>query len=321
MPLTEPAAKRTAHDRVRDCLNNRYPGATRNTVMVREFLQRICGRHIDLGLGDADLADKLCSDDNARFWQQLSEVLLGHELLEAGLALTPSRNGPDFVFERDGLKIWIEVICPLPTGIPGEWLAPPAGKAFNYPHEAILLRWTAAIKEKAEKLLGNSGTGQRGYLDKGTVGKKDVYVIAVNACLLRGPYFPSITGISQCPYAVEAAFSVGPLTLRIDRTTLKSVGSEHQHRPFIKKSNGADVPAYTFLDPAFRAVSAIWATDVTDAWVFGNGKPMAVVHNPEAINPLPVGLLPCYDEFIATPAPKDEYELGQRPGRLKQATG
>jgi len=83
------------------------------------------------------------------------------------------------------------------------------------PHEAMLLRWTAAVKEKAEKLLGNSVSGVKGYLQKGLAGTNDIYVVAVNARLLRGPNFASVTGISQFPFAAEAVFAIGPYAVNI----------------------------------------------------------------------------------------------------------
>jgi hypothetical protein len=302
---------------VHDCLLARYPGSFHRRVAVREFLTRICARHIESGLGDPNLAAELCSKDDARYWQRLSEVLLANEILDVGLALTPSRKGPDFLIEVDGRKVWIEVICPQPTGVPEDWLAQPTGQAVGFPHEALLLRWTAAIKEKAEKLLGNPTTATRGYVDKRIVNANDAYVIAVNARLLRGPHFATITGISQFPFAVEAAFAVGPITIIINRDTMAQAGSGHAHRPVIQKPNGSAVPAYTFLDTAFRPVSAIWATDVDETWVIGNMKPMAVIHNPIAVNPIPPGLLPAHDEFIATPD-GNEYVLERRDGRLIQ---
>ena len=78
---------------------------------------------------------------------------------------------------------------PMPTGLSQDWLNPVPGEGGFVPHEAILLRWTAAIKEKAEKLLGNEKTGARGYLAKKVVGEGDAYVIAVNARMLRGGVF------------------------------------------------------------------------------------------------------------------------------------
>lgn len=302
---------------VRKCLAERYTGDFHRIVAVREFLEGACLRHITLGLGDPDLPQKVCSPDESVYWQQLSEILLAYELLEAGITLLPLRTGPDFLIEHDGQRIWIEVICPRPEGIPSDWLERPSGKAISMPHEAMLLRWTAAIKEKAEKLLGKPESGRRGYLEKGIVAASDVYVIAVNARLLRGPHFASITGISQFPFAAEAVFAIGPYAVTIDRDRLEIVDSQHQHRPTIAKPNGARVPAYTFLDPAFRPVSAIWATDVDETWIIGNVKAMAVVHNPEAANPLPERFLPAHDEYSATPVGPDQYRLDQRPGRLR----
>lgn len=303
---------------IRRHIAERHPGDFHRTVAVREFLERACRRHLDLDLGDADLAQKFCSGDESRYWQQLSEVLLAHELLEVGVNLTPSHEGPDFLIEHGERQIWIEVICPRPEGIPAEWLGPPTGKAISMPHEAMLLRWTAAIKEKAEKLLGNVQLGIKGYIEKAVVGANDAYVIAINARLLRGRGFASVTGISQFPFAAEAVFAIGPYAVRIDRQTLEMVGGGHQHRSTIKKPNGAQVPAYTFLDPAFRPISAIWATDIDETWVIGNAKALAVVHNPEATNPLPVGLLPAHDEYVATPDGPDEYRLDRIAGLLRR---
>jgi hypothetical protein len=298
-------------------LLSRYPGDFHRTVAVREFVERVCLRHIELGLADSNFESNLCSGDDARYWQRLSEALLAHELLDANLNLRPSRHGPDFLIQHEGRNIWIEVICPEPTGVPSDWLQSDPGVVTTFPHEAILLRWTAAIKEKAEKLLGNPDNGNVGYVGKGVVAADDPYVIAINGRRLRGKYFSSITGISQFPFAVEAVFAVGPFAIQIDRRTLKAIGSEHQHRPVIQKPNGSEVPAYTFLDPAFRPISAIWATDVDETWAIGNGKSMAVVHNPNAANPIALGLLPAYWDYVALENGNNEYSLERRPGRLK----
>jgi type I restriction enzyme S subunit len=296
----------------------RYPSTFHRSVAVRTFIRDVCVQHIERDLGDANFAAELCAGVDTRYWQRLSEALFSNELLAAGLPVRSARHGPDFLLEVDGHRIWIEVICPQPTGIPQDWLAPPAGQAVGFPHEAVLLRWTAAIKEKAEKLLGNPATGAKGYVEKGIVAPEDSYVIAINGRPLRGPHFASITGISQLPSAVEAAFAIGPMTLTIELNTNQAVGSGHQHRPIIRKPNGAAVPAYSFLDPAFAPVSAIWATDLDATWIIGNAKPMAVVHNPGAARPVPLALLPAQEEYTATPNGPDEYALERRPGRLAQ---
>ena len=79
------------------------------------------------------------------------------------------------------------------------------------------------------------------------------------------------------------------------------------------------MPADTFLDPRFRHISAIFAADINDNWIIGNGKPTAIIHNPNAVNPLPEGLLPAVWEYVAVDI-GDGYELERRPGRLNSGS-
>ncbi len=140
---------------IKQHLLSRYPGDFHRTVAVREFVERICLRHIELGLSDSNFESNLCSGDDARYWQRLSEALLSNELLEGALDLRPSRKGPDFLIQHEGRNIWIEVICPEPTGVPADWLESSSGRATSLPHEAILLRWTV------RSIAGLTGTGSR----------------------------------------------------------------------------------------------------------------------------------------------------------------
>jgi type I restriction enzyme S subunit len=246
----------------------------------------------------------------------VSEAIVGHELRAVGLPLTPSCNGPDFLIEQDGRRTWVEVMCPEPTGIPTQWLQPKMGEAGKVPHEAILLRWTAAIKEKSEKLLGNPKKKIRGYLSDGIVGEADSYVIAINGRLLRGPAFASVTGVSQWPYAVEATLAVGPYAVKINRETLEQTGGGHTHRDRLPKPKGEAVPADTFFDSRFQHISAILAVDLDGSYVIGNVKPMEVVHNPGAKNPVAPGILPAFREYVAVEHDDVSYDLCRLEGRL-----
>jgi len=193
------------------------------------------------------------------------------------------------------------VVCPQPANIPVNWLDLRPGVAFEFPHVEILLRWTSAIKAKAERLLGSADGTVRGYLDSGVVSPEDAYVIVVNGCRLRNGPFSALFGISQFPFAAEAVFPIGPYQVHISRDTLQVVDSGHQHRPFVQNRNGAQVPANTFLDPRFKPVSAIWAVDLNGSSVLGGSEPMVVVHNPHAGSPVSVGFLPADAEYVATP--------------------
>ena len=134
---------------------------------------------------------------------------------------------------------------------------------------------------------------------------------------VRNSTFPTLIGISKSPFAVEAVFAVGPYQISFNRNTLEQTGTGYQHRPLISKRKGAPVPAYTFLDERFQSISAIWAVDVDGTSANGNSEPMDVVHNPNANNPIPIGLLPAHDEYVATSIGTEEFKLNRVEGRLK----
>lgn len=292
----------------------RYPLDVEGNRLMRELGPKLCRDFLIKGLGDINSESRLCSQDNNSFWQQFSEVVLADQMEKVSLSLSRQSAGPDFLIEHQQKRIWVEVICPTPVGVPMDWLNPPNCQAYSLPHEALLLRWTSAIKEKAEKLIGKPGIPQSGYLHKGYVGEDDAYVIAINARLLRAGW-PQIEGISQWPFAVEATFSVGPYALTLDKNSLDVVDRGHQHRPIIPKPNGATVPADTFHDPRFAPISAVWATDFDECLVIGKPQPMVVVHNPAARNPLERNILPAFNEYVALKGVTD-YTLERCEGRL-----
>lgn len=291
-------------------IRQRYPrNDTRSVAYCRELI-RVCNEFVARGLADSKFAKELTSGQNSKFWACVSEALLADRLRDKDfLERSVVGEGPDFLIGNGKMKIWIEVICPEPIGIPAGWLSFEEGGIRDVPHVDILLRWTAAIKEKAEKLIGNTNGTFAGYLKKRVVASNEAYVIAVNGCQLRNGPFSALYGISQFPFAAEAVFPIGPIQLRINRETGEVVDQGYQDRPYIINRNNAPVPAYTFLDPRFAPISAIWAVDLNGGSVIGNSEPMAVIHNPNALNPIPVGFLPADDEYVATPSGEDQYLL------------
>lgn len=281
-------------------LEKRFPGNHSRTIAVREHIRKAVVEFVDSGLADSKFVSELTSGSDQKFSACVSEALIAARLRDKQFGMRKTVGaGPDFLVMDGSRKVWIEVICPEPISVPPDWLDPKAGEAINFPHEAILLRWTSAIKAKAEMLVGSEDGTRMGYLNSGVVDREDAYVIAVNGCQLRSGPFPALFGISQFPFAAEAVFPVGPYQLRIDRDTLKIVDRGHQHRPFVLNRNRAKVPALVFLDPRFNAVSAIWALDLNGGSAIGNSEPSAVVHNPNALNPVPMGFLPADHEYAA----------------------
>ncbi|MBI5187313.1 MAG: hypothetical protein HZA01_16525 [Nitrospinae bacterium] len=281
-------------------IHQRYPISGRQELYAAK-LAGSCQTFVDSGLADPKFTDELVSGSDSKFWSCVSEALLAERLKDKTF---PTRSkpghGPDLLVLNGDRKVWIESICPEPVGLPDAWLNIQPGTVGDFPHQAILLRWTSAVKEKAEKLLGSSDGQIAGYLSKGVVAPADAYVIAVNGCRLRHGPFSALLGISQFPFAAEAVFPIGPYQLHINRETLKVVARGHQVRFHIEKPNKALVPTSMFLDPHFAAVSAIWAVELDGSSVVGNQERSVAVHNPLARNnPVPVGFLKADDEYVA----------------------
>jgi hypothetical protein len=57
--------------------------------------------------------------------------------------------------------------------------------------------------------------------------------------------------------------------------------------------------------------------DLDGTSAIGNPEPMAVIHNPNAVNPIPIGFLPAHDEYVAKPIGTEEFELNRIEGCLK----
>lgn len=291
-------------------LEQKYPG-TEQRETFRAEIMRVCSAFVSSGMADAKFESEITSGADGKFWSCLSEALIFEQIKDKSF---PSRAhigvGPDFLITDGNRRIWIEVICPEPSGIPKDWIEIQFDKGGSVPHNEILLRWTSAFKEKEQKLSGRPNSQSLGYLAEGIVSTDDSYVIAINGCQLRHGPFSALTGISQFPYAAESVFPIGPYQIRIDRETLKSVGSGHQERFFIPKPNGATVPTHAFLDPAYKMISAIWAVDFNGCGAIGNHQPSAIIHNPCAANPIPVGFLPASEEFHALPSGEDCWTFG-----------
>lgn len=292
-----PPGNRGVEQRILRSIQEHLPGEGARVNAVRGRLADALVDFVGSGLADSKFVDELRQGER-KFWAGVSEALVAARLHSKEFPRRSIGKGPDFLVMDGASRVWIEVVCPEPMGVPGEWTRPEPNVVHTFPHEEILLRWTAAIQQKVGKLIGDEENP--GYLGKGIVAYDDAYVIAVNACRLRSGPFSYLEGISGFPFALEAVFPVGPRELTLDVNSMRTVGQGHAYRPFVVKANGSRVEALTFLDPRSSAVSAIWALDLDGGSAIGNREPSAVIHNPLAKNPVARGFLPADEEYVAT---------------------
>lgn len=285
---------------------------------AQEYYLRLWRAFSDGGLGDKNFVQEFTSGEEGRFEERAWEMILARRLASCGHKLASKDAGPDFCMTFDDRKTWVEAVVPSPTGIPPEWLVAPrldgTAEATQVPFEAMLLRWTAALKEKWEKLEGrrftDKATGEErtvpGYRAAGIVTDQDVYIIAVDPCRLTAN-LPVDEGASRLPFAVETVFPVGPWAIPVD-TDGRFGKAFRTVRYSIKNANKADVPTDSFLNPAYAGVSAL----VGASTVFARAEDLwlTVVHNPTARNPLPHGLFgPAATEWVPERVSADEYKI------------
>src|SRR5258708_6462372 len=107
----------------------------------------------DLELPNSDFLSEFTNGRKPSLAHRTWEMLLARHLAELGHKVTRPDGGPDFRFSLDGVTVCVEAVSPEPKGLPADWLDPNFRGVGDFPHEAILLRWTTAVDAKWKKLL------------------------------------------------------------------------------------------------------------------------------------------------------------------------
>lgn len=263
---------------VRACICQHFP----LSVRTRNYYLKLWESHLASGLASRHFVSEITAGSPEKFRQRLWEMALGSHLQACGHKLTSRPEGePDFKLSADGRTVWVEAISPTPgPDIPLHWTshAHPGPSVGDVPNREMLLRWTAAFKEKAQK--GD------GYLKKGIIGPDDAYVIAIDGSQLCK--FPQSHGISQLPFVVESVFAVGSIAYEIERSTGKVLRAVQSEQHYVENRNNAQVAKLSFLLPDCTFVSAVlgcYSTVYDDALL-----PTQIAYNPMAKIPLIPGV-------------------------------
>lgn len=226
-------------------------------------------------------------DARNHFLQRYWEMYLTVALMANGS--TPIRSGaigPEFHFVYRNKRVWVEATAPSAGSGADEIKENDPSDNFSVPVERILLRYTAALREKQRKVAKD--------VAKGIVGPADPYVVAVNC---RGiPYAP---WGNTLPYMVQAVFPVGPFVLTFDRRTKRITDRSYERRESVMKKSGAQVPTTAFLDPSYASISAAIHSSIDAANNLRRlGGDFYVIHNPRARNPLPLEAFAQWPQYV-----------------------
>jgi hypothetical protein len=162
------------------------------------------------------------------------------------------------------------------------------------PSEGYLSRYTNSINEKAKTFKRYSNERQKKGVKnrpKAIVNRSDICIIAISSiglCPCYGFDEPVGNGSIRLPYAFQAVY--GKL-----KEYSYSQYKKELCRDFSKPTNGTSINADGFLNKNYNYISAILAADTSP--YPGSEAKYIIIHNINAVNPLPTGLFQADEEL------------------------
>ena len=262
-----------------------------HTQAARDFLMEYWP--IFKPYADTEFLSEMQRNLHQRFW----EMYLTCSMLIADKSVESADSGPDIKVITDSTPIWIEAIAVTP-GQEGQQdtvqdhISDPLNgecRARYVPDRQISLRYTSALySEYNLKYLEQ-------YRVNETVAENEPYLIAIN-----GGSIPLAKLERGIPRIVQVLFGMGHEVVTIDTEIMGIVDTRHEHRPLIYKINSSSVCSSWFSKPENKYLSAVIFSTVD---IFNQpprlGEDLLIVHNPNAVNPVPHGFLGCGREFVA----------------------
>lgn len=173
-----------------------------------------------------------------------SELILGHEILQKEYILKKrgSDEGPDYLVEHNGNRVWIEVVTPREGDYPRHEKIEILGDAESgvVNSDNCKLKISSVLKDKKDQF--------RKCLEKGVVSQNDLKIICVNTKKLNG-------GNRRCPfivsvlYGIEEIWWVGNKSHGIDNEFIKQ-------KPVIKPT-GSRIDMGLFAQDEYSDIDAV----------------------------------------------------------------
>jgi type I restriction enzyme S subunit len=226
---------------------------------------------------DPDLPAKLPNQFHQHFW----EIYLADLLLKIGLNLdySNSSDGPDICIKCSDSSVWVEAVTALAgDGVDAVQKAD-FDVASDVPDDQIKLRLLNSFDKKSKKY---EVCKQKNWVDS-----KDPYIIAINDALV-----PSARCKQEIPRIVRSLLPFGDSVLHLDKETLHVVGTSYEYQGKVVKASGNGPETTYFLNPKFSGISAVIysCADVFN-YPTDSSQSLLLLHNPLAVNPLPLGFL------------------------------
>ena len=270
-------------------------GSEEYFIESRAFMRELWGLYKPYA--DSNFEQQLQIDFNARFW----EMYLSCALIQQNLPIQHRMDSwPDVLIDDPDRRVWIEATTPdegselHPDRVPRLVM----GKVTEVPDRQITLRYRSAIKDKFV-------TQYPKWVSNGIISPKDAFVVAINSCKIES----AMSEIGP-PRIVKAVFPIGFPQAKIDKTSMQIVDTGYQYRPVLQKSSGAEVSTECFTSKRYEQLSGIlysrasirnWTRTLDENFIF--------IHNPLAINRIPLAYFKVEREYVARENGNGSYVL------------
>lgn len=251
---------------------------------AREFVESLWKEYREFA--DKDYAQKISFEFHNRFW----EMYLTCTLKSLGKNILPKirEEGPDIEIDNSGSHIWVEAVAASPGEGPNKVPTPKVNQLwFRVPEEQIVLRYTTVVDTKFQKYSG--------YKERQIISGSDPYVIAVNGYKVPLSWDSS----DELPFIVQAVLPFGLPAINTNWENLSQSSFGYAHRPEIFNVSGKGVQTNIFQSKEYEGISGILFSKVgIDNFRTRPGEDFIFIHNPLALNKLPLGWLGIGWEYV-----------------------
>ena len=125
-----------------------------NADAWRKAMTATCESFAASGLCDTKILAEMKCMDKSKTWSCISEALVYSLLKEKDFASRKNLgSGPDFLVTDGEKRVWIEVVCPEPSGLPEDWLNFDLGKNGLFRSKKFCCAGQAPSKHKQISLI------------------------------------------------------------------------------------------------------------------------------------------------------------------------
>ncbi len=242
-------------------------GKSKSQKNIKQFCESLWDKYKNYA--DSHFLSEVQKHFHDRFW----EMYLTVTLLEIGYLIESSDKGPDILINYKNNKIWIEAVNSS-NGIGLDIIPDVEFDAQQLvPEDKIILRLRTSIEIKLK--------AYERYACTSIIKVKEPYIIALNSAGLN------FMTDDDIPYILKALLPIGDYVYNFKDEIMKI-----EFRDRIIKEKGSEVFTNIFFNDRYKYISAIIYSNVS-AHAFNKdlGSDFILIHNPKAINPLPIDIL------------------------------